>query len=107
MTMLVAGFNPLNYHKKYGVYAVYGQNSCPWLLAIKLTLFYGGFDWGKAHYQCGHSAQYSGFKLAASMFVLSILECKHHINHSEQVEHKSDLKLEGEGLNSYLGKFFF
>ena len=28
----------------------------------------------KVHYQRGHTAQYSGFKLAASTFVLSILE---------------------------------
>ena len=29
---------------------------------------------GKARYQRGHSAQYNGFKLATSTFVLSILE---------------------------------
>mgnify|MGYP001793933925 CR=1 FL=1 len=29
---------------------------------------------GKAHYQLGHSAQYSRFKLATSTFVLSILD---------------------------------
>ena len=31
---------------------------------------------GKARYQRGHSAQYNGFKLATSTFVLSILEYK-------------------------------
>ena len=29
---------------------------------------------GKAHYKCGHSAQYSGLKLATSTFVLSLPE---------------------------------
>ena len=36
------------------------RNSCQWLLAI-ISQFNRG---GKAHYERGHSAQYSGFKLA-------------------------------------------
>ena len=39
----------------------------------ELTIFMVVYR-GKARYQRGHSAQYSGFKLATSTFVLSILE---------------------------------
>ena len=38
-----------------------------------LTIYYGSLK-GKARYQRGHSAQYSGFKLATSTFVLSVLD---------------------------------
>ena len=38
------------------------------------SLFLCYFKGGKARYRRGHSVQYSGFKLATSTFVLSILE---------------------------------
>ena len=47
--------------------------SCPWLLAIRLTISYGRFR-DKARYQRGHNALYRGFKLATSTFVLSTLD---------------------------------
>ena len=50
-----------------------GMKSCPWLLAFKLTIFVVHLR-GKACYKRGHSAQYSGFQLATSTFVLSILD---------------------------------
>ena len=46
---------------------------CPWLLTIRLA-FFMVVERDEARYQRGHSAQYSGFKLATSTFVLSILE---------------------------------
>ena len=47
---------------------------CLWDVAIKMksdSLFFMVVEMGKACYQCGHNAQYSGFKLATSTFVLS------------------------------------
>ena len=49
------------------------RNSCPWLLKIRLTIFYGSFK-GLSPLPTWPQCPHSGFKLATSTFLLSILD---------------------------------